>query len=505
MIHSKAIDILKTFTKEELKQFSDFVRSPFFNKNKNLIKLYDALVKYHPEYEVENEKIFSKVYPGKSYSHNNFKKLLSEFLEIETTFLIQIRINTNEIGNIILLNKELDERRLDNIFLVNVSRLDGRAKDLKYADFNFNQKASLENQLIQFNIYRNQQQKNYEYLFKRSEYNLCYFLDHLFYDYYDLSILRSEYNYDSKLSVAELFLNNFDFSAFVIQLRESGIENFFIELKYNFLMMIVYPEDESYYLKAKKIILDNFDYFCDEKQKYILAYLSVLQAYCINKVEAGNVKYHREQFDLCKLNAAAVKKHYINSFIFFPLQFLFHIKFGVKYDKEWTENFINTFIKNVPDADLENIFHASFALLEFEKGNYEKSLEHSSKYISKTSEEVTKSQFKIISFKCYYELELYEQAISLIDTFKHYLKRSTYLNDAYKKKYFEIISFCKELLNLRLNYDTKNDELIFILIDKIRASRSLIDSDWFLKRLEDIERLKSEKQYIQKRRSKYVK
>ncbi len=61
MIHSKSIQVLKTLSEEELKQFSDFLRSPFHNKNRSLIKLFDVLKKYHPEYEVENEKVYSKV------------------------------------------------------------------------------------------------------------------------------------------------------------------------------------------------------------------------------------------------------------------------------------------------------------------------------------------------------------------------------------------------------------------------------------------------------------
>ena len=47
MIHSKSIRILKTLSKKELKQFGNFVCSPFFNKNRNLIKLFDVLKKYH--------------------------------------------------------------------------------------------------------------------------------------------------------------------------------------------------------------------------------------------------------------------------------------------------------------------------------------------------------------------------------------------------------------------------------------------------------------------------
>jgi hypothetical protein len=51
MEKSKVIDIFRTFSPDELKRFRDFVHSPFHNKNKNVIRLFEILKKYYPDFE----------------------------------------------------------------------------------------------------------------------------------------------------------------------------------------------------------------------------------------------------------------------------------------------------------------------------------------------------------------------------------------------------------------------------------------------------------------------
>ncbi|MEO8210707.1 MAG: hypothetical protein ABI840_09095, partial [bacterium] len=48
------IDLLKTFSAKELKEFSEFLRSPFFNKRNAVVNLYNVLIRSHPDYEKES-------------------------------------------------------------------------------------------------------------------------------------------------------------------------------------------------------------------------------------------------------------------------------------------------------------------------------------------------------------------------------------------------------------------------------------------------------------------
>ena len=58
------LEILRTFTKQELIKFEDFVRSPYFNRKDTVTKLFIEIKKYAPEFSSENlekEKIWKKL------------------------------------------------------------------------------------------------------------------------------------------------------------------------------------------------------------------------------------------------------------------------------------------------------------------------------------------------------------------------------------------------------------------------------------------------------------
>lgn len=70
MQKSKLITLLKTFSKEEMKNFDKFISSPYFSRGRNLKPLYNVLKKYHPSFDSPHfteEKIFNKLYPKKKF------------------------------------------------------------------------------------------------------------------------------------------------------------------------------------------------------------------------------------------------------------------------------------------------------------------------------------------------------------------------------------------------------------------------------------------------------
>lgn len=95
MKDSNLIKILRTFSKEEWKQFDKFLRSPYFNTNEYVVKFATVLNGMTKQLENElphKEKIFKFVYPGRAYSDTLMRKLLSltnklteEFIAVNMT------------------------------------------------------------------------------------------------------------------------------------------------------------------------------------------------------------------------------------------------------------------------------------------------------------------------------------------------------------------------------------------------------------------------------------
>ena len=78
---SKFVKIIKTLSEDELKSFELWLKSPWCNSNKNLIRLLEKLRKYYPAFEGKNlskEKLFQQVLPHGKYSDRRMNNLLSE-------------------------------------------------------------------------------------------------------------------------------------------------------------------------------------------------------------------------------------------------------------------------------------------------------------------------------------------------------------------------------------------------------------------------------------------
>ena len=99
MHNSRLVELLKTFSDAEIKKFGDFVRSPYFNKSDRVIKLYDQLKKYHPNYSsplISKEKIYGRLFPGKKYHDSTLRVVIHLLGEIAEKFITQKRFESNE-------------------------------------------------------------------------------------------------------------------------------------------------------------------------------------------------------------------------------------------------------------------------------------------------------------------------------------------------------------------------------------------------------------------------
>ena len=91
MNKSKSVQLLSAFSKDELSRSDDFLKSPYFNKNNRVIRLYKELAKDHPEFNsrnIQKEKLYKELFPGKEYNDQIMKNLNSEFLRLRKGIFI---------------------------------------------------------------------------------------------------------------------------------------------------------------------------------------------------------------------------------------------------------------------------------------------------------------------------------------------------------------------------------------------------------------------------------
>jgi len=66
MLNSSLIEVLRTFSKNEISRFDEMIHSPYFNKSSTVIKFWSVIKNYSPDFdseELKRETIYKKVFP----------------------------------------------------------------------------------------------------------------------------------------------------------------------------------------------------------------------------------------------------------------------------------------------------------------------------------------------------------------------------------------------------------------------------------------------------------
>jgi tetratricopeptide (TPR) repeat protein len=146
-------------------------------------------------------------------------------------------------------------------------------------------------------------------------------------------------------------------------------------------------------------------------------------------------------------------------------------------ETEWAEQFLKKYLRTLQKEHVSNMEHFFYGKIEYVKGNYEKTLEYFSKLDQ--TQFIFMKDLKYEYLKCYYALGHTESAISLVDSFRHFVSN----NDAVPEfQRVEVLDFLKKymsLVNLRTKYSkNKYEELERLLKDS--------KDSWFYKRLKEI-------------------
>jgi len=113
---TKLIKLLSTFSAIEWKRFGRFVQSPYHNTNSQVILLYTLLKKTFPfekNKDLEQERIYKKVYGKESFKLSKFQNLCSDLYELATDFMVDAHLRKEKRKKKKLVIDALSERNYD--------------------------------------------------------------------------------------------------------------------------------------------------------------------------------------------------------------------------------------------------------------------------------------------------------------------------------------------------------------------------------------------------------
>lgn len=459
-MNNKAIDILKTFTKEDLKKFKDFLRSPFFNRSTKLVKFYNSLIAFHPEYNskfLNEEKLLKKVNPDLPFNKSTILNLFSDLAKAAEKYFIQLNIQMNETGALDFLRDELFQRRLNKYVEININKAEVMLDETKSIDSDFFiTKYRLTNDMINHQMLNKKKSKQSSITrlavlhADRGRYISYFFVKEMIRGFDNLMVLDKTFMIDKEKNFIFKIFDEIDFEKLLRLLVNDSANDFYSKILEIYLAMFLAfskPENEKHYYNYKNLLLSNLNCFSQIEIRY---HCIKLIRYCMLKSgdEKKSDKYNKELFEI--YNFILENDYYKSSLSeFIPVELYRTILLlSLKLSKyKWTFEFIKKYKSKLPPDKRVNMYHYSCAEYYFSRGRYAEAMKSFNNV--KLDHFMLKLDVKNLMLMTYYELSLFENALSCLDAYKHFLSKDVTLSVSEKKKNKSFVNAISLLIKQR--------------------------------------------------------
>ena len=467
MHNSKLIGLLSTFSTSELREFKDFVASPFFNKNEELVLFYGYLKKIAPNFplkKIARENVFAALYKGKKYNEKHLNYLMSFLLKLAEQYIGYSRYKAQGIlPEYHILSSSLD-RQLDkhyqNVYQKAKKKLDSnplRDTEYYYQYFLLSQVADR-----QFGMQK----------VRRYDANIQEAADKL-----DLFYLSQKLKYACEMLDREKTLS-VKYQQFMLKEITQYLEYLDQEISpgiaiyYQIYLTLTAENGDQHFEKLKTLMGQHTSKFSQFELKEM--YLMALN-YCIRKVREKDDRYVEEAFTLFK-NGIENKLLYENNLLS-PWTFKNTIKLGLLLKQfDWTEEFIKKYKDDLDEETRDNALNYNLADLYY----YKKDLEKAQDLLQRVefSDVFYALSSKVMLLKIYFEKQEEEALYSLLASFKVYLRRNKLISNNVRQTYQNFISLLSQIAKGNLRNAAK-------LREKIINTELLTDRNWLLQLLEN--------------------
>ena len=466
----KAVSVLKTFTESELKKFEDFLNSPYFNKGKRyIIRFYEELTGYHPDYSDQlssKREVYKKLYPKERYNDVRFRKLSSELYKLLLEYLAVESFTSDQNLKREYILTQLNQRIPGNLF----------ESELKNSYFEL-YKPDLRNDNFFKHMYELvSKEKFYFFQRKRSRALDQFDQEMIYFTKYSLSLFLLKF-IERTMEMRFFKAQKFDlplFGEIITFIRKNDMLNDpFINILYLQLSLCLKDDDESYF-KLRKL-LHKEERKLDSNQIKII--YTILSNYAAERAEKGVPGFPEE---ILSVNLEILKKdlteQYISGFLFVNIVTLF-LKF--KKINELKRFIKQNSVKLNPEIR-EAVLDYCNSCLAFYDEDFDSALSH----LSKINFDHYQLRFRIknLTLKIYYEQKQYEAIYSLMDSYRHILKRETDIPESIKKTISAFLKFLKELTDIKTR-KKKNEKRI---LTREFENSSPAEKQWLKEKIDEL-------------------
>jgi hypothetical protein len=484
MPKTSCFQILSTFKKVELREFSRFVYSPFFNGRRETAVYFKAIKKFYPEFNSKNftnEKIFAAVYPTKEYDIRIIRRLNSYLLKLIELYLSYKGLKSDMFYFDLSLAIQYSERGL-----YGQSQKQLEFTDKKYSDskgdyeFYFWKRYLIERHKNSLYSYTKNDHLASEAILKRTD----------MFSYHSaviickglISLFINSKNFNTDFTGGDFYclVKNLNLENYIKNLNETNNEFYSVlAAEYYQAMSLLNPRDDNFFIKFKEVLSLDMNMF-----SYIerINLYTIFEAVCTLKIENGEHSYSKDLFEAYKrmLEQGLYSYSPGGGFILRIFRNIVHTAIMEK-ETIWLEKFLEKYLSKLPDDSRKGMSSLANALLLFEDKKFNESLGE----LNKINYDLFhyKIDIKNLQVKLYYELGYTEETLSLIDSYRHFISGNKYISSRYKLICSGFVNSVNRLIKLKTHAD---DGEKLLLRKEINQINDKINQRWLLEKLNEL-------------------
>jgi hypothetical protein len=462
MHNSKVILLLQSFSSQEFRELSKFLQSPFFNKKKEVILMYEVIKKNAPDFDqhkIERHFIMKKVYPKLAFEEKKYKYLSNLLLKLAERYISMKETESRTMIQDYHLMNAYVKRGLDKNYNFIYNKAQTIQENSLKRDSNFYYREFLLKNVAAEHFDKKKVRKNNLHLKELIQtLDIYYLANKLKYTCHilnDNKFISSDAQTQLPSEIIHL-LNRNDFSNYPA-----------INLYFN-LYQLMTEENEVFFSETKKLLAEYQQTFENEELKEIYYYLI---NYCITQlVKNTNTNYYLSE--LYKMYQKGIESELLLEDGFLsPWTFKNVIKLGVRLKKfADTESFIEINRHRLKEEFQSDAYHYNMAELSYLKKQHDKALSFLN--LVEFSDIYYVLDTKKLLLKIYYETDEYDALESLLSSFQTYLKRNKLISEENRITY---LNFTKCLNKIIKDENNKSQ-----LKEQIENTSPLTDKNWLL-------------------------
>ncbi len=471
MQQSKLIQLLKSLSKKEFKEFQGYVSSEFFNKNQQLIRLLDHLSHYQGYFDtskLDKEVFFKKHYPTEKLEEQKFRYLQSDLTKLLEDFIAYSQYSKDNFQRKYFLLEALNQRNQDKYFLQELDAIKEQNDNSPFRDsvYYFNQ-----HKISELSYQHTSEKRN-----RAFDSSLQEVIDNL-----EITYLARGFRYYCEMINRRNILSveyNLSFFDEMVKYLNNAIFDFVPAIRIYRLIhkALTEPDNQENYEELLKCLNENSHLFSKTEQRgmYVFA-----QNYCIKRINRGEPGALKQIFDLYQ---AMVDRDliYEGNYVSQP-DFKNIVTTGLRLGEvEWVSGFIEEFRGKLNPEFSENAFTYSMAWVHFTRREFDKALrmllrvEFNDVYYHLDS--------KSLLMKVYFEMEEFDAFFSLVDAFKIYLRRNKFISEFQRETYHNFILLLNKLMKVKL----RNNAMSLALHEEVCSTKPAADLVWLKTKSEEL-------------------